>query len=120
MTILQNKPQQLEDRMLTFTVDVIKLCKALGKSQENQIISNQLVRSASAIGANYAEANNAASRMDFRSKIFIAKKEAAETRYWLTLINRVNQDADTSTLIDETTQLLMILQKIISTMKNVR
>lgn len=77
----------------------------------------QLIRSATSVGANYAEANNAASKTDFKNKIFIAKKEAAETKYWLILL------ADTAMnkqkcleLREECQHILMTLQKIINTM----
>jgi four helix bundle protein len=118
MTTSQDKSQQLEKRMMDFSLDIIRLCKQANKSQENQIITNQLIRSATSIGANYAEAINAASKQDFRNKIFISKKEAAETRYWLRLFARVNEDIDSSAVEDESSQLLFILQKIISTLKN--
>lgn len=118
MTITQNRSKLLEDRTLNLAVMVISLCKKLPKTQENKILSNQLVRSASSVGANYTEANNASSRVDFRNKIFIAKKEAAETRYWLKLIEKTNSSLDVTGLIDETSQILFILQKIITTLKN--
>ncbi|NLC31601.1 MAG: four helix bundle protein [Candidatus Moranbacteria bacterium] len=47
---------------------------------------SQLIRSATGIGANYCEANNASSKKDFRNKIFICKKEAQETKYWLRMM----------------------------------
>jgi four helix bundle protein len=118
MTTSQDKSKQLEERMIQFSLDVIAVCKQSAQNQENQIITNQLIRSATSIGANYAEAINAASKQDFRNKIFISKKEAAETRYWLRLFERVNSGVDVSGVLDESSQLLFILQKIISTLKN--
>lgn len=103
---------------MNFAVDIISLTKSLPNTAENKIIISQIIRSSTSIGANYTEANDAASKQDFRNKIFIAKKEAAETRYWLDLLRRVNQGVDESSIRDENTQLIMILQKIISTMKN--
>jgi len=104
--------------MLSFAVDVITLCQTASRNSANTIITSQLIRSASAIGSNYSEANNAASKSDFRNKIFIAKKEAAETRYWLKLFRKIDSEIEISDLLDEVGQLLMILQKIVSTMKN--
>lgn len=112
------RPQLLEERTLEFAADIIQFCKELAGTKENEPISAQLIRSASSIGANYAEANNASSRLDFKNKIFIAKKEAAETRYWLKLVARVNADVDADHLIDEVSQLIFIFQKISSTLKN--
>lgn len=97
---------------------VIQLTKSVPNNMENKIIGGQLIRTATSIGANYAEANNASSKADFRSKIFIAKKEAAESRYWIQLLARANEDLDTKSLYDEVTQLLLILQKIVSTLRN--
>ena len=104
--------------MLQFSFDVIAITKVIAASPENKIITGQLIRSATSIGANYTEANNAASRQDFRNKIFIAKKEAAETRYWLRLFAKLNDVPHTGTLINECSELLFILQKIVSTLKN--
>jgi four helix bundle protein len=104
--------------MVDFALQVIGLTKQAPRSRENKVIADQLIRSSSSIGANYADANNAASKLDFRNKIFIAKKEAAESRYWLQLFAKVNPSLMVNPLIDEVTQLLLILQKIITTLKN--
>ncbi len=108
---------QIEERMLTFSINVIEICRITPKTAENEIIKKQLVRSSTSVGANYIEANNAASKLDFRNKIFIAKKEAAETRYWLSMLSAANPQIDTSDLLDECSQFLFILQKIISSLK---
>lgn len=118
MTILQGQSQQLENRMLDFSAAVIGVIRQLPKSTENEILGRQLIRSSSSIGANYSEAINAASRIDFRNKIFIAKKEAAETRYWLRLLQSINNTQIDTHLLDESSQLIFILQKIVSTLKN--
>ena len=77
----------------------------------------QLTKSATIIGANYAEANNAASKTDFRNKIFIAKKEAAETKYWLELFADIQDDKEICRqLWQECHYILMTLQKIISSL----
>ncbi len=109
---------RLESRMLDFSIAVISATRRVAKAPENDTITRQLIRSATSIGANYTEANNAASKLDFRNKIFLAKKEAAETRYWLKLLIKVNPGLDLSVLLGETTELLLILQKIVTTMKN--
>lgn len=119
MIDVQEKPQLLEERTLGFAVDVIAFCRTLPKSPENKITCSQLIRSASSIGANYAEANNASSKLDFRNKIYIVKKEAAETRYWLKLIAKTN-NIDVNNLLDEVTQLILIFQKVASTLNNAK
>lgn len=79
-------------------------------------IIDQVVRSATSIGANYSEALNASSKTDFRNKIYIAKKEAAETKYWLELIGNLKPAADNKQLAQECQHLLMILQKTVNTL----
>jgi len=77
----------------------------------------QLTKSATSIGANYAEANNASSKTDFRSKIYIAKKEAAETKYWLELFGELeNCKTRCRQLWQECQFILMTLQKIVTTL----
>lgn len=120
MNISQDRAQIFEDRLLEFGYRVIQLTKDLSNNTENRIIAGQLIRAATSVGANYAEANNAASRQDFRNKIFIAKKEAVETCYWLRLLAKANLSLSLNSLIDECTQLLLILQKIVSTLKNAK
>lgn len=104
--------------MIEFALDCINFSKICAKTTENKIILNQLVRSASSIGANYTEANNAVSRLDFRNKVYISKKEAAESRYWLRLLSKSNPEIDVSSLIDESTELVLILQKSVSTLNS--
>jgi len=118
MIISQDKSRQFEERLITLALKIIALCKDAPKTQENRIITDQLIRSVTSIGANYTEANNAASKQDFRSKIFISKKESAETRYWLRLFSEVNPKLDITWCADETSQVLFIFQKIIYTLKN--
>lgn len=118
MTIYQTKLKQLEDRMVSFSVSVIKQCGQYAKDATLSSVINQTIRSSTSIGANYAEANNASSKIDFRNKIFIAKKEAAETTYWLKVLSQLLPHEDFSTLQQEVLEFTLILQKIISTMKN--
>ncbi len=120
MTNEWSRARQLEDRMINFALSVIHLTKKATDSTENRIVINQLIRSATSVGANYAEANNAASKTDFRNKIFIAKKEAAETRYWLHLFTEINPTVSIAQELDEVNQLIFILQKIVSTLKNAK
>ncbi|MGB4759430.1 MAG: four helix bundle protein [Candidatus Saccharimonadales bacterium] len=117
MNSFQEKSAQLEERLMNFALSIITATKTVPLTTENKIIISQLIRSATSVGANYAEANNAISKQDFRNKIFIAKKEAAETKYWLTLLARVNDSVFRNEL-QEAQQILMILQKIVSTLKN--
>ncbi len=78
----------LEERTACFAENIIDLCKIAPKNVIVTPIINQLVRSGTSIGANYCEANGASSKKDFKNKIFICKKEAKETKYWLRILIR--------------------------------
>ncbi len=117
MTIYQTKLQQLEQRTIDFSVETINTCGKYSQDSRLRSLVDQLIRSSTSIGANYTEANNASSRADFKNKIYIAKKEAAETRYWLNVLSRLVPNEDFSKLQQEALELNLILQKITSTMK---
>ena len=76
----------LIDKSIAFAARIIKLHKHLIKTQKETVISKQIVRSGTSIGANINEANYGQSKADFISKMHIALKEAAETEYWLKLL----------------------------------
>lgn len=78
---------KLRDLSMDFSVDIINLVKYL-KSNHESIISNQIGRSGTSIGANIHEAQYAQGKKDFISKLEIALKEASETGYWLELLRR--------------------------------
>ena len=83
------KENKLAELSMDFSVDVINLVKYL-KSNHESIISNQIGRSGTSIGANIHEAQYAQGKKDFISKLEIALKEASETGYWLELLYRTN------------------------------
>jgi four helix bundle protein len=110
--------QQLEERMLEFSVSVVKYCARLKQPVVRPLV-NQVIRSASSIGANFVEANNGSSRQDFRNKIYIAKKEANETKYWLSMFQKLGDTSEElSTLLQECQEFIMILQKITNTLRS--
>ena len=78
---------KLRELSMEFSVDIIELVKYL-KSNKESIISNQIGRSGTSIGANIHEAQYAQGRKDFVSKLEIALKESSETGYWLELLYR--------------------------------
>ena len=83
------KENKLVELSMEFSVDVINLVKYL-KSNHESIISNQIGRSGTSIGANIHVAQYAQGKKDFISKLEIALKEASETGYWLELLHRTN------------------------------
>ena len=80
---------KLRDLSMVFSVQIINLVKDL-KTKHESVISNQIGRSGTSIGANIYEANYAQGRKDFISKLEIALKEASETGYWLELLYKTN------------------------------
>lgn len=118
MTIYQTKLRKLEDRTVSFGVSVVESCTKYAGDPAKSPMADQLIRSATSIGANYHEANNASSKTDFRNKIFLAKKETAETRYWLRVLSKITGDNELVDLQQEAFELNLIFQRIISTMKN--
>ena len=83
------KENKLAELSMEFSVDIINLVKYLKYSHES-IVSNQIGRSGTSIGANIYEAQYAQGKKDFISKLEIALKEASETGYWLELLFRTN------------------------------
>ena len=81
------KENKLADLSMDFSVQIINLVKSL-KFKHESVISNQIGRSGTSIGANIYEANYAQGKKDFVSKLEIALKEASETGYWLELLYR--------------------------------
>ncbi len=109
----------LDERTLRFAEDTIEYCKKTSHTTVTTPLVSQLVRSATSIGANYQEANGAASKKDFRNKIFVCKKEAMETKYWLRLLAKaVNSDIEQCRkLWKEAHELTLIFSKIASSSK---
>lgn len=86
-------------------------------NQSEFVLSKQLIRSGTSIGANVEEATAAQSRKDFISKMSISSKEARETNYWLKLLrdSKLCDDIDFSHLIKESEEIIKILTSIVKT-----
>ncbi|MCQ2050017.1 MAG: four helix bundle protein [Candidatus Saccharibacteria bacterium] len=80
----------LEDKCTAFAIRIVNLHQFLQQTSKEFVMSKQILRSGTSVGANVAEAMYAQSRADFFAKIGIAKKEAAETAYWLKLLQKTN------------------------------
>ncbi len=76
----------LRDRAKLFAKEVVYLCREIKANYKEAVLANQLLRSATSIGANLHEAQYAQSKNDFISKLEIAQKECFETEYWLELL----------------------------------
>ncbi len=101
---------KLRNMSMDFSVDIINLVKHL-KAQHENVISNQIGRSGTSIGANIHEDNYAQGKKDFISKLEIALKEASEPGYWLELLHRTNylNDNDYKLLNDKCTAIRVML-----------
>lgn len=98
-----------------FAITIIDLYRQLGEKKEF-ILSRQLLRSGTSIGANVEEAIAAQSRKDFISKMSIASKEARETRYWLRLLNKSKLvNLDYQPYLESIEHIINILTKIVKT-----
>ena len=86
---MKMKENKLAELSMDFSVQIINLVKEL-KTMHESVISNQIGRSGTSIGANIYEANYAQGKKDFISKLEIALKEASETGYWLELLYRTD------------------------------
>ena len=113
------KENLLIDKSIIFASRIIKLNQYLTKTKKETIISKQIVRSGTSIGANINEANYGQSKADFVSKMHIALKEAAETEYWLKLLimsEYITEDMGKS-LLNDCLEIKKILIASINTAK---
>lgn len=119
--MLSNPVYDLEERTTMLSENLIQLCKALEKNVVTVPLISQLVRSGTSIGANYSEANGASSKKDFINKIYLCKKEAKETLYWLRLLGKSTSQEQTKekcrTLWKEAHEFVLIFSKITSSTK---
>lgn len=112
---MAKKGNLIEELSFQFALDAIGLYKILAANKEF-IISKQLLRSSTSIGANIEEAQAAQSRRDFLSKISIAAKEARETHYWLRLLNESKiMNIDVRSYISKIISIGKVLTNIIKT-----
>lgn len=108
----------LEERVEKFGESVILFCRILQITNITGSIINQVVRSATSVGANYMEANNASSPRDFKNKIYICKKEAQETKHWFRMLKTAvpERKNEIDALYQEAHELTLIFQTSINTM----
>ena len=102
-----------------FAIRIVKLYKYLKEEKSEYIISKQLFRSGTSIGANVFEGKNAQSRADFANKMNVALKEASESGYWIDLLHETHYltDSDFDSINDECSRLIGVLTKIVKATK---
>ena len=113
---MEEKKNDLCDRLFEFAVRVIEFLKTLPYSPENKTIRTQLSKSACSSGANYEESQGGSSKADFSNKVRISLREMRESNYWLRIIKRTVTEINISQLdylIKESAELKSILGSIV-------
>ena len=102
-----------------FAIRIVYLYKYLINEKKEYILSKQLLRSGTSVGANIREARFAQSMPDFISKMSIALKEMSETQYWLELLIETNYltEREACNIIEESTEIIKMLQASVKTSK---
>lgn len=117
------KQNLIREKSFEFSVKVVKIYKYLQEDKKEFVLSKQLLRSGTSIGANIRESENAESKLDFIHKLSIAQKECDETMYWLDILSAtdyLNFD-EHEKISDEANSLLKIIRSIIlSTKQNLK
>ncbi len=115
---MMTKKTPLKNKSFAFAVRIVKAYKFLIEKRE-YVLSKQLLRSGTAIGALYREAQHAESTADFIHKLAIAQKETNETLYWLELLKETNHfsEKEFQSLFDECEELIKLITSIIKTTK---
>lgn len=114
------KENVLSEKSLKFAVRIVKFYKFLREEKKEFVLSKQVLRCGTSIGANVRESRNAQSDADFISKLNIALKEADETQYWLELLqlSEVISKESFESLNKDVDELISMLVSAIKTMKN--
>lgn len=113
------RDRDLDERLLAYAARVIRLVSSLPKTLVCRRIGDQLLRSATSVGANYQEAQAGESRDDFVHKLQVGLKELRESRYWLKLLAaaEIQPTARLKPILDESGELCRILSKSVATAK---
>ena len=110
----------LKEKSFRFAVRIVNLCKHLTIVQKEYVLSKQILKSGTSVGANIREAEFAQSNLDFIHKLSVSQKEINETIYWLELLKEtsfINQ-GEFESLHYDATEVLKIITSSIKTMKS--
>lgn len=107
------------DKAKDFAVEIINMCKSIKETKRESVLTNQLMRSGTSIGANIHESKYAHGTADFISKMQIALKECYESEYWLELLNRTGyiDDKQYKSITNDCGQIRRMLISSINTVK---
>lgn len=117
MAILDRKDNVILNKTISFSLAIIEYSEIL-EERKKYVVSRQLLRSGTSIGANVHEAQNAESKPDFIHKFKVAAKEVEETKYWLVLCKNSKNYPNCEHLIGMLEEIDKIVTKIISTSKS--
>ena len=112
----------IKDKSLDFAIRIVRLYKHISETNNEYILSKQLLKSGTSIGANVREAIGGQSKEDFIAKMHIALKEAYETEYWLELLHSTDYLAENEfkSIFTDCRELTNILASILKTMKETK
>ena len=112
-----NSKELMANKSFRFGVDSYRLCSDLMKTKNEFVLTRQLMRSASAVGALYAESEYAQSKADFVNKLAIARKECNESRYWIAMMLELGllDSAAAQTIQSQANELMRLLTASIKT-----
>jgi len=114
------KPNPVQEKSYAFALRIVKLYRHLSEERKEFVLSKQILRSGTSVGANVEEAIGGQSEKDFTAKMSIAYKETRETHYWLRLLRDSlildNQQADS--MLSDCEELLKLCGSIIKTMRS--
>jgi four helix bundle protein len=114
------KENVVKEKSFAFAVRVVNMYRHLTEQRKEFVLSKQVLRSGTSIGANVEEAIGGQSRADFVSKLSIAYKEARETSYWLRLLRETKylDENEAASLLNDLDELLRIISSILISSKN--
>ena len=117
--VVENSDNIIQDLSFSFALRIVKFYKHLTENKKVYVLSKQILRSGTSIGANIRESIHAQSSADFINKLSIALKEADETEYWLELLNAsdIIDDVEFKSMSDDVKQIIGTLVKIIKSKK---
>jgi len=118
----EQQPNVMKEKSFAFALRVVKLYRFLNQQKQEYVMSKQLLRSGTAVGALVREAEHAESKADFIHKLSIALKEANETDYWIELLyqSEIITDNQYQSISPDITELIKLLVSIIKTSKRNR
>lgn len=112
------KKNAIVDISFAFAVRIVNMYKYITSEKKEYVLSKQVLRSGTSIGANVKEAVVAQSRKDFIAKLNIALKEANETEYWLQLLHTTGYLDDVESILEDNRSIIRILTSIIKSTNN--